>query len=40
VNMERLIPMMAEELANDILAVSGVKTAYWADEAAPKDSDD
>jgi hypothetical protein len=39
-NMELLIPVMAEELANDILAVSGVKTAYYADEAAPKDPDD
>ena len=25
-NMKRLIPMMAEELANDIIAVNGVKT--------------
>lgn len=26
INLERLIPMMAEELANDILSVNGVKT--------------
>ena len=25
-NMKRLIPMMAEELANDIISVNGVKT--------------
>jgi hypothetical protein len=39
-NMELLIPVMAEELANDILAVSGVKTAYYADEADPENPDD
>jgi hypothetical protein len=27
-NMKRLIPMMAEELANDILSVTGVTIAY------------
>ena len=26
INMKRLIPMMADELANDILSVTGVKT--------------
>ncbi|OWY68062.1 hypothetical protein B7486_28185 [cyanobacterium TDX16] len=26
VNLERLIPMMADELANDIISVNGVKT--------------
>jgi hypothetical protein len=31
---------MAEELANDILTVSGVKTAYDADEADPENPDD
>jgi hypothetical protein len=27
-NMKQLIPMMAEELANDIISVNGVKTVY------------
>jgi hypothetical protein len=40
VNMKRLIPVMAEELANGILTVTGVETAYYADEAAPKNPDD
>lgn len=27
-NIKRLIPMMAEELANDIISVNGVKTRH------------
>jgi hypothetical protein len=27
INMERLIPMMADDLADDIISVNGVKTA-------------
>ncbi|MDX1521661.1 MAG: hypothetical protein R3264_08545 [Anaerolineae bacterium] len=28
-NMKLMIPMMAEQLANDIIAVNGVNTAAW-----------
>lgn len=36
INMQRLIPMMAEELANDTIFINGVKTVKTVDSKPPK----